>query len=99
MFAHFEGKKWLMASLLYGAGMRQITVRSGKGDKDRVAMLPDALLFCRMGDSYELFFYDARKASRLLGYYPDGARQVGVLILRTNSLRIGQGWDLCFSLV
>ncbi len=54
------GTKWLMASLLYGSGlrlleclrlrvhdvdfeMRQITVRSGKGGKDRVTVLPDPL--------------------------------------------------------
>jgi integron integrase len=51
---------WLLASLLYGSGLRlsealrlrvqdldfgsgELTVRSGKGDKDRVTMLPDAL--------------------------------------------------------
>ena len=51
------GDKWLMASLMYGAGLRlmeclrlrvqdvdfganQITVRDGKGSKDRVTMLP-----------------------------------------------------------
>ncbi|MGD8689920.1 MAG: DNA mismatch repair protein MutS, partial [Gammaproteobacteria bacterium] len=28
---------------------------------------PDILLFYRMGDFYELFFDDARKAARLLG--------------------------------
>jgi integron integrase len=55
-----DGAKWLMASLLYGAGLRlmecvrlrvkdvdfarnQITVRDGKGGKDRVTMLPHAL--------------------------------------------------------
>jgi len=52
-----RGTSWLMAALLYGAGLRlmecarvrvkdidfgrdQITVRSGKGKKDRVTMLP-----------------------------------------------------------
>ena len=52
-----NGDKWLMASLMYGAGLRlteclrlrvqdvdfsanQITVRDGKGFKDRVTMLP-----------------------------------------------------------
>lgn len=55
-----NGVMFLIASLLYGAGLRlneclnlrvqdidfganQITVRSGKGDKDRVTMLPQAI--------------------------------------------------------
>jgi integron integrase len=55
-----EGETWLMASLLYGSGLRlteclrlrvqdidlargEITVRRGKGDKDRITMLPDSL--------------------------------------------------------
>jgi integron integrase len=55
-----RGQVWLMAGLMYGAGLRlneclslriqdvdfganQITVRSGKGDKDRVTMLPEAV--------------------------------------------------------
>src|SRR2546427_2406323 len=54
VLAHLEGRNWLMASLLYGAGLRlmeclrlrvkdidfeyrQITVRDGKGQKDRKA--------------------------------------------------------------
>ena len=54
-----EGTLWLMASLLYGGGlrlmecvrlrvkdvdfeMRQVTVREGKGFKDRVTMLPES---------------------------------------------------------
>lgn len=58
LLAHLDGQNWLMASLLYGAGLRlmecvrlrvkdidfdyrQITVRDGKGNKDRVTMLPD----------------------------------------------------------
>jgi integron integrase len=57
---HFRAKMWLMASLLYGSGLRlmecirlrvkdiefaqsQIIVREGKGNKDRVTMLPEAL--------------------------------------------------------
>ncbi len=56
-----KGTHWLMASLLYGAGMRlmecvrlrakdvdftynQITVREGKGAKDRVTVLPRSLV-------------------------------------------------------
>lgn len=58
LLAHLDGQNWLMASLLYGSGLRlmecvrlrvkdvdfeyrQITVRDGKGNKDRVTMLPD----------------------------------------------------------
>jgi integron integrase len=57
---HLDGWKWLMASLLYGSGLRlmeclrlrvkdidfgyvQIVVRDGKGQKDRVTVLPEAL--------------------------------------------------------
>ncbi len=56
-----EGTKWLMASLLYGSGLRltecirlrikdvdfdqrQLLVRNGKGDKDRVTLLPESLI-------------------------------------------------------
>ena len=56
-----DGTLWLMASLLYGGGlrlmecvrlrvkdvdfeMRQVTVREGKGFKDRVTMLPQSLI-------------------------------------------------------
>jgi integron integrase len=58
VLAHLDGRNWLMASLLYGAGLRlmeclrlrikdvdfeyrQITVRDGKGNKDRRTMLPE----------------------------------------------------------
>jgi integron integrase len=61
LLAQLQGVKWLMASLLYGAGLRQIecltlrvkdvdfayrqiTVREGKGGKDRVTMLPEQLV-------------------------------------------------------
>ena len=56
-----DGIQWLMASLLYGTGMRlmeclrlrvkdidfgynQIVVRDGKGEKDRITMLPERLI-------------------------------------------------------
>jgi integron integrase len=59
LMANLDGRNWLMASLLYGAGLRlmecvrlrvkdvdfqyrQITVRDGKGGKDRVTMLPES---------------------------------------------------------
>jgi len=49
------GTNWLMAMLLYGSSLRlrvkdidfkykQIIVRSGKGDKDRVTLLPEKLI-------------------------------------------------------
>jgi integron integrase len=57
---HLQGEKWLMATLLYGTGLRlmeclrlrvkdvdfarnHITVREGKGNKDRLTMLPTAV--------------------------------------------------------
>jgi len=60
LLKHLQGDVWLVASLLYGSGLRlleacrlrvldvdfamlQITVRSGKGAKDRVTMLPNLL--------------------------------------------------------
>ena len=60
LLRQLDGSKWLMASLLYGSGLRlmeclrlrvkdidfgydQIVVRDGKGQKDRVTVLPQAL--------------------------------------------------------
>jgi integron integrase len=60
ILARLDGQHWLMASFLYGAGLRlmecvrlrvkdvaftycQILVRDGKGQKDRVTMLPQSL--------------------------------------------------------
>lgn len=61
VLAQLEGTPWMIASLLYGGGlrlseclrlrvkdvdfaMRSITVRDGKGAKDRVTVLPDAVV-------------------------------------------------------
>ena len=58
LLTNLDGTCWIMAHLLYGAGLRlmeclrlrvkdvdfdmnQITVRDGKGKKDRVTMLPE----------------------------------------------------------
>jgi integron integrase len=60
LLARMDGRPWLLASLLYGAGLRlmealrlrvkdvdfdrgEITVRDGKGSKDRHTMLPRSL--------------------------------------------------------
>jgi integron integrase len=60
VLAHVRGEAWLMASLLYGSGLRlmecvrlrikdldlarlEITVRDGKGGKDRLTVLPHSL--------------------------------------------------------
>ena len=61
LLAHMTGTRWLIASLLYGSGLRvieclrlrvkdvdlsyrQVLVRDGKGEKDRVTMLPGSLV-------------------------------------------------------
>lgn len=61
ILAAMSGKHWLMASLLYGSGLRlieclrlrlqdldfnylQLTIRDGKGAKDRHTMLPEKLI-------------------------------------------------------
>ena len=61
LLRHLRGDNWLMAALMYGAGLRlleclrlrvkdvdfakgAILVREGKGNKDRVTILPDRLI-------------------------------------------------------
>ena len=61
VLGHLHGTTWLMASLLYGAGLRvlecarlrvqdvgfsrnELTIRDGKGRKDRITILPRALV-------------------------------------------------------
>ena len=61
VLAYLRGDEWLVANLLYGAGLRlleglrlrvkdvdfeykQITVRDGKGAKDRVTVLPEKII-------------------------------------------------------
>ncbi len=60
VLSHLHGTEWLMASLLYGAGLRlleccrlrvkdvdfdrrEIVVRDGKSQRDRISLLPDTL--------------------------------------------------------
>jgi integron integrase len=73
VLTQLEGRHWLMASLLYGAGLRlmecvrmrvkdidfeyaQITIRDGKGNKDRVTMLPESSTepLCRQLDKTKI---------------------------------------------
>jgi integron integrase len=71
VLAELDGRNWLMASLLYGTGMRlmecvrlrvmdvdldrrEIVVRNGKGMKDRVTMLPSALVTPLRTQLYEV---------------------------------------------
>ena len=68
LLQQLSGREWLMASLLYGTGMRlmecvrlrvkdvdfdrnEITVRQGKGGKDRRTMLPRQPARCRCSGS------------------------------------------------
>lgn len=68
---HLSGQSWLMASLLYGCGLRlseclrlrvkdidlgrgTITVRAGKGDKDRTVMSPASLTVALQGQLAEV---------------------------------------------
>lgn len=61
VLAHLHGTEWLIASLLYGSGMRvteclqlrvkdlefarrEILIRDAKGQKDRITVLPEALV-------------------------------------------------------
>lgn len=83
ILAHLDGVHLLIASLLYGTGMRlteglrlrvkdvdfeyrQITVRDGKGNKDRITMLPNSLM-----ESLQLQLQRAKQLHELdlsLGY-------------------------------
>jgi len=95
-----SGVEWLIASLLYGTGMRlgecvalrvkdvdlarrEILIRDAKGQKDRVTMLPDALvphLRARLEQSRSLFDKDRQESragvtlpNALKRKYPDAA--------------------------
>ena len=81
LLSQLKGTPWLMASLLYGSGLRlteclrlrvkdvdfayrQILVRDGKGQKDRVTMLPESLvqaLHVQLGEAKRLHSIDLRE--------------------------------------
>lgn len=81
ILAELHGAPWLMASLMYGSGLRlmeccrlrvkdvdlaraEITVRDGKGAKDRVTLLPDRLrrpLAAHLDQVFRLHQQDLRR--------------------------------------
>lgn len=104
VLARLDGTKWLMASLLYGAGLRlmecvrlrvkdveftrrQITVRDGKGGKDRVTVLPNAAVEPLMRhltrvralheQDVEAGFGAASLPHALARKYPNAGRELG----------------------
>lgn len=104
LLAALDGRPWLLASLLYGTGMRvmeclrlrvkdvdfarnEITVRNGKGGKDRRTMLPRSLVeplqreierarTLHEGD-LQAGFGQARLPDALGRKYPQAARDFG----------------------
>jgi integron integrase len=104
VLAQMEGRPWLLASLLYGTGMRlmecmrlrvkdvdfarnEITVRDGKGGKDRRTVLPNSLVEplqreierARVLHKDDLLagFGVARLPHALARKYPDAGREFG----------------------
>ena len=81
LLSQLKGTPWLMASLLYGSGLRlteclrlrvkdvdcayrHILVHDGKGQKDRVTMLPESLvqaLHVQLGEAERLHSIDLRE--------------------------------------
>jgi site-specific recombinase XerC len=105
VLAQLQGGKWLMASLLYGCGLRlmeclrlrvkdldfqyrQITVRDGKGEKDRITML-------RLGRAAEA------SPPKVKASCHDGRKATARSICPTRSkrnipMRIASGWQYVF---
>lgn len=102
LLAEMDGVTWLMASLLYGAGLRlmecvrlcvqdvdfvrrEITVRRGKGGKDRRTMLPAMVVDALQGQLAEARRVHERDLAAgcgavwlpdaLAGKYPNAARE------------------------
>ena len=102
LLSHLDGTPHLLASLLYGAGLRltealrlrvkdidfdtaELTVRGGKGDKDRRTMLPKSLvptLHAQLKDARKLYDTDVKNnvanvylPDALDRKYPEAPRQ------------------------
>jgi site-specific recombinase XerD len=87
LLAQLEGTGWLMASLLYGAGLRQreclglrvkdvdfayrqLLLRSGKGGKDRVKMLPEGVVQPLQAHPGRCMCCTAEISPKAMGRYP-----------------------------
>ncbi|HXS74254.1 MAG TPA: integron integrase [Rhodanobacteraceae bacterium] len=117
-----EGRTWVLASLLYGTGMRlmeclrlrvkdvdfarnEITVRDGKGGKDRRTMLPRALVEplqreverARSLHEQDLAagFGATRLPHALARKYPDAAREFGWQFMFPSMQRSSDPFDGC----
>lgn len=109
LLLHLDGDMWLLASLLYGGGLRllegarlrvkdvdlarhALVIHSGKGDKDRVTVLPDSLIgplkrqIARVREQFEL----DRAAGVANVYLPHG------LSRKYPNARHELGWQYLF---
>lgn len=104
MLAQMDGRPWLLASILYGSGLRlmeclrlrvkdvdfarnEITVRGGKGAKDRRTVLPASLVEplqrevdrarCLHQGDLEAGFGEALLPNALARKYPNAAKEFG----------------------
>ena len=104
MLTQMDGRPWLLASILYGSGLRlmeclrlrvkdvdfarnEITVRGGKGAKDRRTVLPASLVEplqreverarCLHQGDLEAGFGEALLPNALARKYPNAAREFG----------------------
>jgi integron integrase len=109
LLGHLHGVHWLIAALLYGAGLRLaeglslrvkdvdfarrvVTVRDGKGAKDRVVMLPD-----RVAEALRLHIEDvARVHRRDLAAGLGEAYMPGALARKFPSAAREFGWQFVF---
>ncbi len=118
LLAPLEGTVWLMASLIYGAGLRvsecvhlrtkdvdfhycQLIVRDSKGQKDRVTVLPSALIeplrthLARVKTLHELDlkdgFGEAELPHALARKYPNAGKEWGWQFVFPSAKR-SPGW-------